>query len=580
MFRRVLIANRGEVAVRIVRACHELGIEAVAVYSTADRDSLHVTLADQAVHIGPPAAAQSYLNMPSLVAAATTTGCDAVHPGWGFLAENAAFAAACEDNDLVFVGPRPESIEVMGDKIRAKEAAAAAGVPLVPGSNGAATLEQARSLAGEIGFPLLLKAAAGGGGRGMRLVADSEELESAYRTASAEAQAAFSDGSLYVERAIVGARHVEIQVLGDGEGRVLTLGERDCSIQRRHQKLVEEGPSPAVTDELRAEMEDAARRATESLRYRGAGTIEFLLDSAGRFYFIEMNTRLQVEHPVTELLTGVDLAQGQLRVAAGEGLPHEGRAELRGHAIELRINAEDPAHDFRPAPGTRHAVSAPAGPRSPRRHARRRRLRDPAVLRLPGGQGDRLGRGSPRGAPPRGAGADRIHARRSADDTGAGNRHPGERRVRERRVHDGVPGRGRRVARRPDRHGGPVSGRRAARRTALELLYQWDLTGQPLASLHEGDVDEFALELAEGVAEQAPELDERISEASDEWRADRLGVVERNVVRMGLYELDRGDVPVEVAVDEAVTLAKRYASEDAGRLVNGILGRVVREARQ
>ncbi len=362
MFRRVLIANRGEVAVRIVRACHELGVEAVAVYSTADRDSLHVTLADQAVHVGPPAAAQSYLNVPSLVAAATTTGCDAVHPGWGFLAENAAFAAACEDNDLAFVGPRPESIEVMGDKIRAKEAVAAAGLPLVPGSDGSATLEQARSLAGEIGFPLLLKAAAGGGGRGMRLVADAEELESAYRTASAEALAAFSDGSLYVERAIVGARHVEIQVLGDGEGRVLTLGERDCSIQRRHQKLVEEGPSPAVTEELRAEMEDAACRATEALRYRGAGTIEFLLDAEGRFYFIEMNTRLQVEHPVTELLTGVDLAQGQLRVAAGEGLPREGRAELRGHAIELRINAEDPAHDFRPAPGTVTRFSPPLGP--------------------------------------------------------------------------------------------------------------------------------------------------------------------------------------------------------------------------
>jgi acetyl-CoA carboxylase biotin carboxylase subunit len=362
VFRRVLIANRGEVAVRMVRACHELGVEAVAVYSTADRDSLHVELADQAVHVGPPAAAQSYLNVPSLVAAATTTGCEAVHPGWGFLAENAAFAAACEDNDLAFVGPRPESIEVMGDKIRAKEAAAAAGVPLVPGSDGAATLEQVRSLAGEIGFPLLLKAAAGGGGRGMRLVPDPDELESAYRTASAEAQAAFSDGSLYVERALVGARHVEIQVLGDGEGRVLTLGERDCSIQRRHQKLVEEGPSPAVTEEIRARMEDAARRLTEALHYRGAGTIEFLLDAEGRFYFIEMNTRLQVEHPVTELLTGVDLAQGQLRVAAGEGLPHEGRAELRGHAIELRINAEDPAHDFRPAPGTVTRFRPPLGP--------------------------------------------------------------------------------------------------------------------------------------------------------------------------------------------------------------------------
>ncbi|MGH3022636.1 MAG: acetyl-CoA carboxylase biotin carboxylase subunit [Gaiellaceae bacterium] len=362
MFRRILIANRGEVAVRVVRACHELGIEAVAVYSTADRDSLHVRLADQAVHIGPPAAAESYLNIPSLVAAANTTGCEAVHPGWGFLAENAAFAAACEDNDLVFVGPRPESIEVMGDKIRAKETVAAAGLPLVPGSNGAATLEQVRALAADFGFPLLLKASAGGGGRGMRLVRAEDELESAYSTASAEAQAAFSDGSLYVERAIVGARHVEIQVLGDGEGGVLTLGERDCSIQRRHQKLVEEGPSPAVTEALRAEMEDAARRATEALAYRGAGTIEFLLDEDERFYFIEMNTRLQVEHPVTELVTGIDLVHGQLRVAAGEGLPQEGRAALRGHAIEFRINAEDPARNFLPAPGTVTAFHPPLGP--------------------------------------------------------------------------------------------------------------------------------------------------------------------------------------------------------------------------
>jgi acetyl-CoA carboxylase, biotin carboxylase subunit len=362
VFRRILIANRGEVAVRLVRACHELGVEAVAVYSTADRESLHVRLADEAVHVGPPPPPQSYLNIPSLVAAATTTGCEAVHPGWGFLAENAEFAAACEDNDVAFVGPRPESIATMGDKIRAKQAAAAAGLPLVPGSNGAATLDQARALAGEVGFPLLLKAAAGGGGRGMRLVTDPDDLEPAFRTASAEAEAAFSDGSLYVERAIVGARHVEIQVLGDGEGRVLTLGERDCSIQRRHQKLVEEGPSPAVTAELRAEMEEAARRATEALRYRGAGTLEFLLDEEGLFYFIEMNTRLQVEHPVTELITGVDLAQAQLHIAAGEGLPTTGRAELHGHAIELRINAEDPTRDFLPAPGAVTRFRPPLGP--------------------------------------------------------------------------------------------------------------------------------------------------------------------------------------------------------------------------
>jgi acetyl-CoA carboxylase biotin carboxylase subunit len=362
VFGRVLIANRGEVAVRIVRACHELGVEAVAAYSSADRDSLHVRLADRSVHIGPPPAAQSYLNIPSLVAAATTTGCDAVHPGWGFLAENAEFAAACEDNDLAFVGPRPETIEVMGNKIRAKETVAAAGLPLLPGSDGAATLDDAKALGDEVGFPLLLKASAGGGGRGMRLVADPGQLEAAYNTAAAEALAAFSDGSLYVERAVVGAHHVEVQVLGDGEGGVLTLGERDCSIQRRHQKLLEEGPSPAVSDALRADLEDAARRATEALRYRGAGTIEFLLDENGRFYFIEMNTRLQVEHPVTELVTGIDLAQAQLRIAAAEGLPQTGRASLLGHAIEFRINAEDPVHDFRPAPGTVTRFRPPLGP--------------------------------------------------------------------------------------------------------------------------------------------------------------------------------------------------------------------------
>ena len=362
MFERVLIANRGEVAVRIIRACRELGVETVAVYSTADRESLHVRLADRAVHIGPPLSADSYLRIPSLVAAATTTECDAVHPGWGFLAENAAFALACEDNDLVFIGPHAETIETMGDKIAAKEAMAAAGVPLVPGSDGAVDLDQAREVAADVGFPVLLKASAGGGGRGMRLVESADDLDAAYRTASSEAQSAFGDGSLYVEKAVVGARHVEIQVLGDGEGAVLTLGERDCSIQRRHQKLVEESPSPAVTPEIRAEMEEAAHRACEALRYRGAGTIEFLLDADGRFYFIEMNTRLQVEHPVTELVTGIDLAHAQLAVAAGEGLPREGRADLRGHAIEFRINAEDPAEDFRPAPGRVSRFRPPLGP--------------------------------------------------------------------------------------------------------------------------------------------------------------------------------------------------------------------------
>jgi acetyl-CoA carboxylase biotin carboxylase subunit len=361
VFTRILIANRGEVAVRIIRACHELGIEAVAVYSTADSDSLHVRLADRAVHIGPPPPAGSYLNIPSLIAAGTTTDCEAVHPGWGFLAENAAFAAACEDNDLVFIGPRPETIETMGDKVAAKAAVAGAGLPLVPGSEGAVSLADAAALASDVGFPVLLKAAAGGGGRGMRLVEDPEDLQGAFRTASSEAQAAFADGSLYVEKAIVDARHVEIQVLGDGEGGVLTLGERDCSIQRRHQKLVEEAPSPAVTPELRAEMESASRKACEALRYRGAGTIEFLLDAEGRFYFIEMNTRLQVEHPVTELVTDVDLARAQIAIAAGDGLPL-GEHPFRGHAMEFRINAEDPSRDFLPAPGLITRFEPPLGP--------------------------------------------------------------------------------------------------------------------------------------------------------------------------------------------------------------------------
>jgi acetyl-CoA carboxylase, biotin carboxylase subunit len=362
VFTRVLIANRGEVAVRIIRACRELGVEAVAVYSTADRDALHVRLADQAVHIGPPPPVDSYLKIPSLIAAGTTRGCDAVHPGWGFLAENAAFAAACEDNDLVFIGPRPDTIEMMGDKVAAKAAMAAAGLPLVPGSNGATGFSQAKELAEEIGFPVLLKAAAGGGGRGMRLVESPAELQAAFQTAASEAQAAFSDGSLYVEKAVVGARHVEIQVLGDGEGGVLTLGERDCSIQRRHQKLIEEAPSPAVSDSLRAEMEDAARRACETLRYRGAGTLEFLLDAEGRFSFIEMNTRLQVEHPVTELVSGIDVVRAQLGVAAEEGLPIMGTVPFRGHAIEFRINAEDPTRDFLPAPGTIVRFQPPLGP--------------------------------------------------------------------------------------------------------------------------------------------------------------------------------------------------------------------------
>jgi acetyl-CoA carboxylase biotin carboxylase subunit len=362
MFRRVLVANRGEIAVRVIRALHENDVEAVAVYSTVDTDSLHVRLADRAVCVGPPQAAESYLKIPSLIAAATTTGCEAVHPGYGFLAENPAFVEACADNDLVFIGPSADVMARMGDKVQAKAEMGAAGVPLVPGTEGATTVEEARDAAVEVGYPVLLKASASGGGKGMRLVSSPDELESAYGTASMEAEAAFSDGSLYLEKAVSPARHVEIQVLADGEGGVLTLGERECSIQRRHQKLIEESPSPALDEETRAAMEAAAERACHAIGYRNAGTFEFLLGPDRSFYFIELNARLQVEHPVTELVTGIDIVREQLRVAAGEGLTHTGRAARRGHAIEVRINAEDPRNDFAPAPGRIARFRPPLGP--------------------------------------------------------------------------------------------------------------------------------------------------------------------------------------------------------------------------
>src|SRR6266508_2414389 len=361
MFNRVLVANRGEIAVRIIRAVHELGIEAVAVYSTADRDALHVRIADHAVCIGPPAAGESYLKIANVIGAAETTGCEALHPGYGFLAENAAFAAACADNDVVFIGPSPEVMKSMGDKIRAKHEMDRAGVPTVPGTDGATSLAGVRAAADEIGYPILLKAAAGGGGRGMRLVPVAEELERAYSTAAAEAQAAFGDPTLYLEKALVPARHVEIQVLCDGEDGVLTLGERECSIQRRHQKLIEESPSPALTPELREEMEAAAERACRAVGYRNAGTFEFLLGADGSFYFIELNARLQVEHPVSELVTGIDIVREQVRIAAGEPLTITGRAPRRGHAIEIRLNAEDPARDFMPAPGRVTRFRPPLG---------------------------------------------------------------------------------------------------------------------------------------------------------------------------------------------------------------------------
>jgi acetyl-CoA carboxylase biotin carboxylase subunit len=362
VFNRVLVANRGEVAVRVIRALHESDVEAVAVYSTADEDALHVRLADRAVCIGPPQATESYLRIPSLIAAATTTGCEAVHPGWGFLAENPAFVEACADNDLVFVGPTADVMARMGDKVEAKAEMRAADVPVVPGTERTTTLDEARDAAEEAGYPVLLKASAGGGGKGMRLVTEPSDLDAAFTTAALEAEAAFGDGSLYLEKAVSPARHVEIQVLADGEGGVLTLGERECSIQRRHQKLIEESPSPALTPDRREEMEAAAERACEAIGYRNAGTFEFLLGPEGAFYFIELNARLQVEHPVSELVTGLDIVREQLRIAAGERLARTGRAERRGHAIEVRINAEDPSRDFIPTPGQITRFRPPFGP--------------------------------------------------------------------------------------------------------------------------------------------------------------------------------------------------------------------------
>jgi acetyl-CoA carboxylase biotin carboxylase subunit len=362
VFSRVLVANRGEIAVRVIRALHELEIEAVAIYSIADKESMHVRLADRAVAVGPAPASQSYLNIPSVIAAATTTGCEAIHPGYGFLAENPAFVAACEDNELVFIGPTAEVMARMGDKVQAKAELKRAGVPLVPGSHEALAPAEARALVAELGYPVLLKAAAGGGGKGMRIVDSEDELEGAFQTAASEAEAAFGDASLYVEKLVRPARHVEIQVLADAQGGVLTLGERECSIQRRHQKLIEESPSPGVSPETREAMEAAAERAARAIGYRNAGTFEFLLGPDQSFYFIELNARLQVEHPVSELVTGIDLVREQLRIAAGEPLAATGRAPRRGHAIEIRINAEDPARDFAPAPGKITSFRPPLGP--------------------------------------------------------------------------------------------------------------------------------------------------------------------------------------------------------------------------
>ncbi len=363
-FDKILIANRGEIALRILRACEEMGIATIAVHSTVDRNALHVQLADEAVCIGEPASSKSYLNIPNIIAAALTRNASAIHPGYGFLAENARFAEICADHQIAFIGPSPEAIRQMGDKSTAKETMQKAGVPTIPGSDGLIDSEREGILvAKQIGYPLMIKATAGGGGRGMRLVTEESEFTKLFQAAQGEAGAAFGNSGVYLERFIERPRHIEFQILADNYGNVIHLGERDCSIQRRNQKLLEEAPSPALNPELREKMGKAAVNAAQFINYTGAGTVEFLLDRSGEFFFMEMNTRIQVEHPVTEMITGVDLVAEQIRIAQGERLQlTQDQVILRGHAIECRINAEDPDHNFRPSAGRITAYLPPGGP--------------------------------------------------------------------------------------------------------------------------------------------------------------------------------------------------------------------------
>ena len=363
MFKKILIANRGEIALRVIRACRELGIQTVAVYSEADRESLHVRFADDDVCIGPPPARDSYLKIPRIIAAAEIAGADAIHPGYGFLAENAEFAETCAASNIAFIGPTAEQIRVMGDKAAARNAMARVDVPIIPGTPGPVEdADEALEFARVIGFPVIIKAAAGGGGKGMRVAAEPEDFTRSFQLARSEALSAFGSGDVYVEKYLERPRHVEFQIMGDRHGNLIHLGERDCSVQRRHQKLIEEAPSPAVTPDLRERMGDAAVRGAKAIDYVGAGTIEMLLNADGNFYFMEMNTRIQVEHPVTEMLTGVDLGQEQIRVAAGENLSVMEVPSLRGHVIECRVNAEDPARNFQPSPGRIDVFHPPGGP--------------------------------------------------------------------------------------------------------------------------------------------------------------------------------------------------------------------------
>lgn len=363
MFKKVLVANRGEIAVRIMRACREMGIASVAVFSEVDRGALHVSNADEAYGIGPAAASESYLNIEKIIVTARRCGAEAIHPGYGFLSENAAFARACGEAGIKFIGPPPSAMEMMGSKTRARQAVQAAGVPTVPGSSKGLSAQEAVGIAAEIGFPVMIKAVAGGGGKGMRLVRTPAELLPAYETAKSEAERAFKNGELYLEKLIENPRHIEIQVLGDENGNVIYLGERECSVQRRHQKVIEEAPSAIVDEDLRQRMGKVAVQAAKSAGYTNAGTVEFLVDDQKNFYFLEMNTRLQVEHPVTEMVTGLDLVHLQLRIAAGEKLPlRQQDINIRGHAIECRIYAEDPDNNFFPSPGRISRLLQPSGP--------------------------------------------------------------------------------------------------------------------------------------------------------------------------------------------------------------------------
>jgi acetyl-CoA carboxylase biotin carboxylase subunit len=363
MFKKILIANRGEIALRVIHACRELGIKTVAVYSEADENSLHVRFADEDVCIGPPRSADSYLNVPAIISAAEITGADAIHPGYGFLSESAYLAEVCEACHIRFIGPDPSVIKLLGDKARAKKAMRKAGVPMLPGSDGPVTgEEQALKVAKDIGYPIIIKAVAGGGGRGMRVVQNPGELPNALRTAQREAEAAFGNGDVYVEKYLQNPRHIEFQIIGDHHGNVVHLGERECSIQRRHQKLIEESPSPALSDKIRKKMGSVVVDAAKAVQYTNAGTFEFLMDADGRFYYMETNTRLQVEHPVTEMVTGIDIVKEQIRIAAGERLSFkQSEVTFTGHSIECRVNAEDP-DTFTPSPGTIHAFSVPGGP--------------------------------------------------------------------------------------------------------------------------------------------------------------------------------------------------------------------------